>query len=135
VIFIDTNLFKYAAGKGSPQKKPCERLLRKVISSGKGNQYYTNAEVLQEILHRYRSIKLPKKAFELFDFIMKLGIVVLPVEVEDIVLARKFLEDHPKLSTRDGVHAAVVVRKGIELIFSYDTDFDFFPGLKRIEPT
>lgn len=134
MIFIDSNIFMYAAGKQSPQKGPCAKFLSKLVSSGNANEFYTNSEVLQELLHRYRSLGMSDTAFTLVDFILRLGVLVLPVEVEDIMLARKFLEKLPSLPTRDGIHAAVALRHGIPVIASYDKDFDKIPELRRIQP-
>lgn len=134
MVFIDANIFMYAAGKSSPQKEDCKKFLKKLIHSGSITEYFTSSEVLQEILHRYRSIGLSTHAYSLIDYILKLEIIILPVELEDVVLARKFLEDHPKLPTRDGIHAAVAIRKNISKIVSYDRDFDQIPNIKRIIP-
>ncbi|MFZ4986373.1 MAG: PIN domain-containing protein [Blastocatellia bacterium] len=93
MIFIDANIFMYAAGKDSPQKKPCAQFLRKVITSGKANQYFTNSEVLQEILHRYRSLKLSEKAFELYRwFLPLLRLDTVPKFVQLIKLVQQELE-------------------------------------------
>jgi predicted nucleic acid-binding protein len=69
------------------------------------------------------------------DNILHLGITVLPIEIEDIILARKLLEDFGNLPTRDGIHAAVVIRKNISVIASFDKDFDKISGIRRFEPS
>ena len=125
----------YAAGKPSPQKEPCQKLLKKLLNSGSATEYFTSAEVLQDLLHRYRSIGLPERSYDMIDYILKLGITILPVGLEDMLLARKILQDHPNLPTRDGVHAAVAIRKNIPKIASYDRDFDQINSIRRIEPT
>jgi predicted nucleic acid-binding protein len=125
----------YAAGSSSPYRKPCQEFLKKLIKSGSAAQYFTSVEVLQEILHRYRSIGLADKAYNLLDNILHLGITVLPIEIEDIILARKLLEDFGNLPTRDGIHAAVVIRKNISVIASFDKDFDKISGIRRFEPS
>jgi predicted nucleic acid-binding protein len=58
VILIDANIFMYAAGRESPQRLPCQRFLERIVS-GEGPAACTDAEVLQEILHRYHSLKIP----------------------------------------------------------------------------
>jgi len=37
------------------------------------------------------------------------------------------------LSTRDAVHAAVMINREVEWIASFDADFDQVPGLRRLE--
>jgi uncharacterized protein len=132
VILIDTNVFMYAAGKESPQKGPCQRFLEKIVE-GEGPATCTNAEVLQEILHRYRSLKVPEVGFRLFDAITHLGIPVLAVTDRAMAEARRLLEEYPALSTRDSVHLGVMLEHGIEEVLSYDTGFSDVPWVKRLE--
>lgn len=132
MILIDTNIFMYAAGKESPQKGPCQRFLEKIVN-GEGPAVCTNAEVLQEILHRYRALKVPEIGFQLFDAITHLGIPVLAVTDRAMAEARRLLEEYPLLSTRDGVHLGVMREHGIEEILSYDGGFSEVPWVKRLE--
>jgi len=132
VILIDTNIFMYAAGKESPQKGPCQRFLEKIVD-GEGPAVCTNAEVLQEILHRYRSLKVPEIGFQLFDAITHLGIPVLAVTDRAMAEARRLLEEYPALSTRDCVHLGVMREHGVEEVLSYDSGFSNVPWVKRLE--
>ena len=132
MILIDTNVFMYAAGKESPQKGPCQRFLEKIVS-GEGPAVCTNAEVLQEILHRYRSLKVPEVGFQLFDAITHLGIPVLAVTDRAMAEARRLLEEYPVLSTRDCVHLGVMREHGVEEVLSYDSGFSEVPWVKRLE--
>lgn len=132
MILIDTNVFMYAAGKESPQKGPCQRFLEKIVD-GERPAVCTNAEVLQEILHRYRSLKVPEVGFQLFDAITHLGIPVLAVTDRAMAEARRLLEEYPALSTRDSVHLGVMREHGIEEVLSYDTGFSDVPWVKRLE--
>jgi uncharacterized protein len=132
VILIDANIFMYAAGRESPQRLPCQRFLDRIVG-GEGPAACTDTEVLQEILHRYRSLKLPEVAFQLFDAVTHLGIPILPVTDRAMAHARRLLEDHPSLSTRDGVHLGVMREHGIEEILSYDGGFSEVSWAKRLE--
>ena len=133
MIFLDANIFMYAAGKPSPQCLPCQRLLTQAVSSGA--RYCTNAEVLQEILHRYRSIRAAELGSRVFDAVVGLRLPVLPVTADDVGRARRLLETYPGLSTRDGVHLGVMESHGIEEIISYDLGFDRVDWVRRTEPT
>lgn len=132
MILIDTNIFMYAAGKDSPQKLPCQRFLERIISS-EGPATCTNTEVLQEILQRYRALKVPEVGFQLFDAVTHLGIPILAVTDRAMSEARRLLEDYPALSTRDGVHLGVMREHGIEEVLSYDGGFSEVPWVKRLE--
>jgi len=132
VILIDANIFMYAAGKESPQREPCQRLLEDIVN-GKGPATCTDAEVLQEILHRYRSLKVPDVGYQLFDAVLHLGIPILAVTDRAMAAARRLLSEHPSLSTRDGVHLGVMREHGIETILSYDRNFSDVAWVKRLE--
>jgi predicted nucleic acid-binding protein len=125
----------YAAGSESPQKKPAIKFLSKVISAGSAALAFTSSEVLQEILHRYRSIGRATQADALIAHILQLGIIILPVTKEDVFLAQSILAQNAKLPTRDGIHAAVAIRNNIVSIVSFDTDFDMISDVKRIQPS
>jgi predicted nucleic acid-binding protein len=133
VIFIDANIFMYAAGRESPQLLPCQRFLERIVTGG-GPATCTNAEVLQEILHRYRTLRVPEVGFRLFDAVTHLGVPILPVTDRAMAEARRILEAHPTLSTRDGVHLGVMREHGIEEVLSYDGNFSEVSWVKRLEP-
>ena len=132
MILIDANIFMYAAGRESPQRLPCQRFLEKTIA-GEGPAACTDAEVLQEILHRYRALKVPEIGFRLFDSVAQLGIPILSVTDRSLREARRILEDHPSLSTRDGVHLGVMREHGIEEVLSYDRGLSQVAWVKRLE--
>jgi predicted nucleic acid-binding protein len=132
VILIDTNIFMYAAGKESPQRLPCQRFLDRIVG-GEEPATCTNTEVLQEILQRYRSLKVPELGFQLFDAVTHLGIPILAVTDRAMAEARRLLEDYPALSTRDGVHLGVMREHGIDEVLSYDGGFSEVSWVKRLE--
>ncbi len=132
MILVDANVFMYAAGRQSPQRLPCQRFLEKIVA-GQGPAACTDAEVLQEILHRYRSLEVPQLGFQLFDAVAQLGIPILAVTDRSLREARTLLEDYPRLSTRDGIHLGVMREHGIEEVLSYDRGLSQVPWVKRLE--
>ena len=105
----------YLVGAAHPHKVDAQRRLERAIADGE--RLVTDAEVLQEILHRYVAIGRRDAIQPAFE--AQLGVV-------DEVLA------YPRLSARDAVHAAVMEAKGIATIFTFDAGFDAFPGLERL---
>ncbi len=89
--------------------------------------------MLQEILHRYRSLKVPEIGFKLFDMVVQLGIVILAVTDRSLREARALLEDYPSLSTRDAIHLGVMREHGIMEVLSYDRGLSQVPWVKRRE--
>jgi uncharacterized protein len=132
VILIDANVSMYAAGRESPYRAPCQRFLERTVAAG-GPAACTDAEVLQEILHRYRALEVPAIAFQLFDTVTQLGLPILAVTERSLLEARRILEDHPRLSTRDGIHLGVMCEHGIEEVLSYDRGLSQVSWVKRLE--
>lgn len=132
MILVDANVFMYAAGRASPYRAPCQRFLERTVA-GEVPAACTDTEVLQEILHRYRSLKVPAIAFQLFDVVTQLGLPILAVTERSLLEARKILEEHPRLSTRDGIHLGVMCEHGIEEVLSYDRGLSQVSWVKRRE--
>ena len=57
-----------------------------------------------------------------------------PVHAEDVTLAAELADQHPEVSTRDLVHAAMMGRLGTDHIISADTGFDRLEGIDRPDP-
>ncbi len=130
MILIDTNIFMYVAGRPHPNKAPSADLVLR-IASGKVDAAI-DAEVLQEILHRYRGEWLaPGRA--LYDYVRQTVTTVIPVSAEVIDGARLLMDSHSLLAARDAVHAAVCMQHGLAAICSYDSVFDQI-GVARVVP-
>jgi predicted nucleic acid-binding protein len=132
-VFIDANVPIYAAGREHSYKQPCARILRTVADNPQ--LFVTNAEVLQELLHRYLASErwtLGREVVRAFAEAMRGRIE--PVHAEDVTLAAELADRHPGVSARDLVHSAVMQRLGAERIISADTDFDRLEGIDRLDP-
>jgi uncharacterized protein len=122
----------YAIGREHPNKRPSAALLQQV---GAGRVDATvDAEMLQELLHRYRSLDRWALASEVYELTRRLFPVVLPITVEVVDAAHRLMGLHPRLMCRDAVHAAVVQVGGLAAICSYDRDFAVLEELRRVEP-
>ena len=131
--FIDANVPIYAAGREHPYKSPCADILRMVAENPQA--FITDAEVLQELVHRYLAQgrwALGREVLRTFALAMLDRIE--PVYAADIRMAMELADRHPGISARDLVHAAVMQRLGIDQIISADTDFDRLPGITRLDP-
>jgi len=133
VILLDANIFMYAAGRESPRREPCQAFLAAMVGSP-GSSACTDAEVLQEILHRYRSIGRAELGFRIFDSVVALGVPILPVGEDEVRRARRLLASHAGLSTRHGVHLGVMEAHSITEVLTYDRGFDAVPWASRGVP-
>lgn len=132
MILIDTNVIMYAAGAEHPNKLASVAMLRRV---GAGEVEATvDAEVLQEILHRYVAIGRWKDGRRVYDLVRQIFPEVTPITATILDRARAILDTNSRMMARDALHAAVVITEGMDAICSYDRDFDRVAGLTRIEP-
>jgi predicted nucleic acid-binding protein len=92
-----------------------------------------DAEVLQEILHRYGALKRWKEGRLVCDTARIVFPEVLAVTGEVMDGARRLMDEHGGLMARDALHAAVVAVYGLTSITSFDRDFNRVDGLRRVE--
>ncbi len=130
--FLDANILMYAIGRDHPYKEPCIRVLRRIEEDTL--RVVSSVEVLQEILHRYRSLREYQVAAGAFTQFKLLCDEILPLEPGDVDRAFEILEDHREISVRDAIHAATMFRRGLEKILSTDKHFDAIEGVVRVDP-
>ena len=130
MIFVDSNVPMYLVGAEHPHKDDARRLLEAAIADGE--RLVTDAEVLQEILHRYVAIDRRDAIQPAFDALVGVVDDVRAIERVDVERAKAIVLGHPRLSARDAVHLAVMAREGITRIMSFDAGFDGFPGVTRL---
>lgn len=132
MILVDANVLMYAAGAEHPNKAASVALLEAVAADRLDAAL--DAEVLQEVLHRYRAIGRWDDGRLLYDRARLIFGVVLPIEAEAVDTARRLLDEHRDLGARDALHAAVVECFGLEALCTYDRGFDRLAGIRRAEP-
>jgi predicted nucleic acid-binding protein len=98
------------------------------------NDYVIDAEVLQEVLHVYAARHTPEKGAAAIERMLVLFPWPIPIGAAEIRRAGRLLVEHPRLSARDAIHAAVVMVRGLEAIITTDRDFDGVSGLRRLSP-
>jgi len=130
MIFIDSNIPMYLIGSPHPHKSDARRLLERYVAEK--TALVTDAEVLQEILHRYAAINRRQDIRPAFDALLSIVEEVYSIERTDVEKAHHLMLGKLKVSARDALHKAVMERNGIKLIMSFDADFDNLPGLTRI---
>jgi hypothetical protein len=132
MILVDSNIFMYAGGRPHANKRPSLTLLgraaRGEIDAG------IDAEVLQEILHRYRAINRGADGRRVYDLTRRIVSLVLPISAEVMDETRRLMDSYPQLMARDALHAAVCPHHGVQSFCSYDRDLDVIAGLQRLEP-
>lgn len=134
LLFVDTNIPIYAAGKPHPLKTPCSQVLE--LIARRPHAFVTDAEVLQELVHRYLSLALwPNPGLivvERFEVLMRGRIEA--VSAADMLAAAYSAATFLGLSARDLLHLTVARRVGANAIVTADRDFDGLPDIERLDP-
>ena len=129
-IFVDSNIPMYLIGAAHPHKADSQRLLEKLISDRE--RLVTDAEVLQELLHRYVAINRRDAIQPAFNALLGVVDQVIAVDASAVDRAKELVMGHPQLSARDALHLAIMEHHEIERILSFDSGFDGFPGIIRL---
>lgn len=129
MIFLDSNVPMYLVGASHPNKELSRQLLHRAVTEGE--LLVTDAEVLQEILHRYVAIDRREAIADAFGAILGVVDEVFPVERADVLRAQSVL-DESRISARDAVHVAIMRRRGVTRILTFDEGFDAVPDLVRL---
>lgn len=129
-VFIDANIPMYLVGAPHPNRDRAQRELDRCIR--REERLLTDAEVLQEILHRYHAIGRRDAIGPCLETLLGLVDEVLPVTGDDVLEARRLMQDTTSLSARDAVHGAVMSRHGVRRVLSFDRGFEALRGIERI---
>jgi predicted nucleic acid-binding protein len=128
VILVDSNIPMYLVGAEHQHKVTARMLLERAITDGE--VLVTDAEVLQEILHRYVAIDRRDAIEPATAALLDIVDEVFPVERVDVERARKIVLA-TRLSARDAVHLAIARRRGVDRILTFDRAFDGLDGIAR----
>jgi predicted nucleic acid-binding protein len=129
MIFVDSSIAMYLIGADHPNKAIARRLLEDAIADQE--VLCTDAEVLQEILHRYIAIRRPDAIDPAMDVLSSVVDVVYPIEEADVLRARRILRRIGSVSARDAIHIAIMQRYDVDEILTFDTAFDAIGGMRR----
>ena len=129
MIFIDSNIPMYLVGGEHPNRAAAKHLVEVAIT--RRARLVTDAEVLQEILHRYVAIDRRDAIDPASSALLAIVDEVYPIELEDVDRARSIVTTS-RLTARDAVHLAVMQRRGIAEIMTFDRAFDGIPGVVRL---
>jgi hypothetical protein len=133
VIFLDSNIPMYLVGAPHPHKEDARRLVAAAIADGE--RLVTDAEVLQEILHRYAALR--RHEFIEPAFLALLGLVdeVFAIGRGEVERAKDVLLGSRHLSARDALHVAVMQTNRVARIMTFDSGFEGVPGITRLADT
>jgi predicted nucleic acid-binding protein len=131
MIFVDSNVPMYVAGRDHRLREPSRRFLERARAGE--IEICTSTEVLQEILCRYAALKRRDLAATVYDLFVQLCPVVFPVTLADTDRARTIIAENDAVTVRDAIHVAVMVNNSVNEIATFDQEFDAFAGVTRIQ--
>src|SRR5438477_12294832 len=120
----------YLIGAPHPHKSDTQRLLEKLVSDRQ--RLVSDAEVLQEILHRYVAIDRRDAIQPAFDALLGIVDEIYSVDAAIVGRAKETVLARAALSARDALHVAVMAHHHIGRILSFDAGFDGLPGIERL---
>ena len=129
MILVDANVPMYLLGGDHPNKSAAQRLLERAATARE--RLVTDAEVFQEILHRYVAISRRDAIQPTFDALNAVIDDVFPIQASTVERAKDLVLGYPRLSARDAIHLAVMQAEGVTRIMSFDAAFDAIPGIAR----
>jgi hypothetical protein len=120
----------YLVGAEHPHKTDVQLQLERAVADRV--RLVTDAETLQEIVHRYTAIKRHEMIRAALEAMLTFIDEVYPIEERDVMRASEIALSERRLSARDALHIAVMERYRVKRILSFDTDFDGWPGIQRL---
>jgi predicted nucleic acid-binding protein len=108
----------YLVGTPGTQETDAQRLLERLVSER--HRPVTDADVLQEIPHRYSSINRRDDIQPAFGALLNVVDELLPVDLAVTERAKQIVLGYRRLSARNAVHLTVMEQHGIDQILSFD---------------
>lgn len=127
-VFLAANVPMYLVGAAHPNKLRADQLISELLLDG--TRMVTDAEVFQEVLHRYAAINRPKPLADAFAILAGLVDEVFPIGLHEAEAARALVLEG--VGSRDAIHAATMRANGVTRILSFDRGFDRFADLERL---
>jgi hypothetical protein len=128
-LFVDSSIPMYLVGAQHPNKHAARAALERAVAEGE--RLVTDAEVMQEILHRYTAINRPAAIDPALEALLGVVDEVIAIDRELVLAAGRLVARVAGLSARDAIHVAVMRQHGIDDILTFDTGFDIVTGLRR----
>jgi predicted nucleic acid-binding protein len=126
MLFVDSNVPMYLVGDHHRNRD----LLEAFVRAHPDEEYVTSAEVYQEIVHRYVAIDRRQAIGDCFRLLDSLVRHVHPITRQDVDRAAAICSLQRRLSSRDGLHVAIMERFGVQRILTCDGDFELWPGIR-----
>lgn len=127
-VFLDANVAMYVVGARHPNRERARDLLDQLIVSQ--TRLATDAEVYQEVLHRYSAIGRLEAIEPAYAVLDELADEVFPVGRGEVEAAKELVV--AGAGARDALHVATMRAHAVTRILTFDRGFDRFDHLERL---
>ncbi|MBS3090962.1 type II toxin-antitoxin system VapC family toxin [Candidatus Pacearchaeota archaeon] len=132
MIYLDSNVFIYAALNMKPVADKCIKIMNDIAN--KKIEVCTSILTWDEFFYSIkRSLGTDYAVLESERLLRFLNLTFLDANVNTILLAQR-LSTRYNIGPRDAIHAATAIANKCGSIISDDSDFDKVKELKRIKP-
>ncbi len=129
MIYLDSNVFIYAAVGGNREGRWCRDLIRRI--AGGEDEAVTSALTVDEVVYQVRVSRGLEASIEAGEATLQMAhLTVSPADAE-ILWKSLDIGRQLRLYPRDAIHAATALLRGTLEFVSEDADFDKVEGLKR----
>lgn len=129
MIYLDSNVFIYAALQTGREGDWCRDLLRRVAEGREAG--LTSALTVDEVVYQVREDRGVQASVEAGRAILQMAhLTVAPADAE-VLWESLALAADLELFPRDAIHAATARLRGASDFYSEDADFDAVDGLRR----
>lgn len=131
MIFLDANVILRFLLDDNPMLSPKAKSIFKTINQGKTKAFISSMAIYEVVFTLGRTYKLQRSDIrqKLLSIINLQNITVNKRDIVEKALA--FYEDK-NISFVDACQAALMLKKKIKKIYSFDPHFDRFPEIKRL---
>lgn len=127
-VFLDANIPMYLVGAAHPNRERARAVLDELVIGR--TRLVTDAEVYQEVLHRYAAIRRPEAIDPALRVLDGLVDEVFPITRSEIGTAAALVKGGA--GARNAIHVAVMRAHGVTRILTFDHGFDHFGELSRL---
>lgn len=132
MILVDTNIVLRLILNDSPILSPKARIIFEKITKDETKTFISLLTISETIFTLERAYKIPKvEIVKSLSQIFKLTNLI--VEKQTLVEQALVYYVEKNISFPDSHNVALMLKKKIKQIYSFDEDFDKFPQIKRLE--
>ncbi len=129
MIYLDSNVFIYAALQTGREGDWCRELLRRVADGRE--EALTSALTVDEVVCKVREDRDLEASVDTGRALLQMAhLTVAPADVEVLWKSLELASDL-RLFPRDAIHAATARLRGVSDFYSEDADFDAVEGFRR----